>query len=230
MALTKAEEWVWITGFKGTDKNMQCRGYQYEMNVPFHIPDDEEVYECKNGFHLCKKLSSVFGFYSIGRGNRFFEVRALVKKADFEKERRGHSSDKLAAKSIEFIRELSVDEILTEELTDSKYNMFPEFELGKWSDETKKMAINVNIDDALRMVCVDHLAVLGYSRPFAHHIMELGGYNAAVSVGSQTDLSMDMKAMFIYSSIQRNYVENEHRYAPRSSRSRYSAMSNMAAF
>jgi hypothetical protein len=209
------EEWVWITGYKGTDKNMQCRGYQYEMNVPFHIPDYEEVSECRNGFHLCKKLVNVFGYYSIGSGNRFFEVRALVRKSDAEKNSRGYLSDKIAAKSIEFIRELDVDEILTAELSDKKYSNFPEFDLSMWSDEAKKMAIDVNVYDAFRILCVDHLGTLGYSRPFAQHIMELGVYNTAVSVGAQKDLSMDMKAMFIYNAVQREYVEREHRRCPR---------------
>ena len=205
------EEWVWITGFKGTDKNMKCRDFQYEMSIPFYIPDDEKVAECRNGFHLCRKLINVFDYYSIGRGNRFFEVRALVRKADAEKEVRRYMSDKIAAKSIEFIRELDVNEVLTAELSRYKYEENPEFKLSEWSDEAKKTAMFASVSDGLRMVCVNYLETLGYSRPFATHIMNLGGYNTAVSVGAQKDLSMDMKAMFIYDTIQREYMERDRR-------------------
>lgn len=230
MALTKnitnaEEEWVWITGYKGTDKNMKCRDYQYEMNTQFNMPDDEIVSACRNGFHLCRKLENVFGFYSIGSGNRFFEVRALVRKTDADEKPRGYMSDKIAAKSIEFVREMSIDEILTAEMSDNRYVMFPELELSKWSDEAKKLAIETNLSDALRMVSVEHLQTLGYSRPFAIHIIELGAYSTAVSVGSQSDLSMDMKAMYIYAAVQREHAEREYR--SRSRRAQYAAVSSL---
>lgn len=202
------EEWVWITGYKGTDKNMQCRGYQFEMHTPFHIPENEEIVECKNGFHLCKNLYNVFNHYGIENGNRFFEVRALVRKTDAEKKANGYyNGDKMAARSIEFVRELEVDEILKEELTGSKYDTFPELQLSKWTDEAKKMAIEVNLQEAARIMLVEHLTTFGYSKPFALFILENGAYTTAVAVGAQTNLSMDMKAMFIHSCAQKNMAK-----------------------
>lgn len=37
------EEWVWVDGFKGTDKDMKCRDYQYELNKCFDISDDKDI-------------------------------------------------------------------------------------------------------------------------------------------------------------------------------------------
>lgn len=47
------DEWVWIDGYKGTDCDMKCRGFQYEIGKQHDIVGD--VKECVNGFHLCLK-------------------------------------------------------------------------------------------------------------------------------------------------------------------------------
>lgn len=97
-----AEEWTWVTGYKGTNKNMICRDYQYELGEPYSIPDGEEVKMCSNGFHFCEDLSDVFQYYDIGLGNRFFEVTACVRKSDLV-----NKDKKRVAKEIVFLRELS---------------------------------------------------------------------------------------------------------------------------
>lgn len=35
------EKWIWVDGYKGTDKDMKCRGYQYEFGKQFDIPEGE---------------------------------------------------------------------------------------------------------------------------------------------------------------------------------------------
>ena len=123
------DEWVWITGYKGTGKDMKCKNdFQYELGKTYVMPEGEAVAACESGFHMCMKLEDVYNYYRIGSGNRFFECRALVRKSDLEKygtvvsdlyasfyayiTRNDVIIDKLAAKSIELTRELSVDEIL----------------------------------------------------------------------------------------------------------------------
>ena len=77
------EEYIWVKGFKGTDKDMRCQDdYQYELGKQFDLDEDVEPMVCSKGFHFCKKLENVFRYYKIGDGNRFFEVKALVKKSD----------------------------------------------------------------------------------------------------------------------------------------------------
>ena len=49
---------------KGFDKNLQCRGYQYEVGKTYECSGDIEV--CKNGFHAISEDAaplSVFYFY-----------------------------------------------------------------------------------------------------------------------------------------------------------------------
>ena len=118
---TEEKEWIWVEGYKGTDKDMKCRDFQYEIDKEYSLLKDEEPVLCKKGFHLCLKLSDVFRYYDICNNNRFFKVKALVEKKEVEKQTTTSNtffwggvvcqSDKLVAKSIIFIEELSIDEI-----------------------------------------------------------------------------------------------------------------------
>lgn len=201
-----AEEWIWINGFKGTDKDMKCRDYQYEMLKPFDMPEGEEIEECRNGFHLCKNLGDVFGYYTIGNNNRFFEVRALVRKSDVEhyhhgRVYRGYNKDKLVAKSIIFVRELTAEEIFHGYAETGGDEFIYEFD--DWTDDEKNKALVDGVGSVIISVRTRRLVELGYSEPFARHIVMNLGYTAAYAVGHQTDLSMDMKAMLIYDYIHK---------------------------
>ena len=36
------DEYVWVKGFKGTDKDMRCQDYQYELGKQFDLDEDVE--------------------------------------------------------------------------------------------------------------------------------------------------------------------------------------------
>lgn len=200
-------EWAWIEGYKATEADMTCRGYQYEIGKQYNIPDDEEVSECSNGFHLCLKLEDVFKYYDIGRNHRYFKVKALVRKNDVNQYGKHISTstylsnfsfgvekrDKLVAKSIEFIRELSLDEILEDTIAS---NLHPDY---------KVYALEYGVDNAVHKARFDkelgELTALGYSTAFAGHLIDRNKTEVALAVGSQPDLSMDMKVLMIINSI-----------------------------
>jgi hypothetical protein len=189
------EEWIWVEGYKGTDKDMKCLDFQYELGVQYDMPDGQAIKECKSGFHLCLSLYDVFGYYSIGHGNRFFKVKALVRKTDKNKCRPSFqigreyysfpSQNKLAAKSIIFTSELTYDEILK----DTDAEGLPE--------EYKKTAIDISVSIAVLDYQVSILEEDGYSLPFATHMAKTGLFDIAHAAGSQKDLSMDMKVLAI---------------------------------
>ena len=197
------EEWVWVEGYKGTDANMCCRGYQYEIGKQYDMPEGEDVKTCDSGFHLCLSLKSVFPFYCIGKGNRFFKVNALVRKKDAEAAQHissvGYISfnpsgsiiwggeDKMASKSIIFVSELTQDEILKG--TD----------VEQLSKKYKDIAINVDVQTAYKEYQISTLVKDGYSKVFAVHIVDKCLFDKAHAVGSQSDLSMDMKVLWILS-------------------------------
>lgn len=184
------EEWVWTYGVKATDKDMKCRDYQYELGKQYDIPYGEEIEECKNGFHLCKELHHVTKYYPIENGNRFFVVKALVRKFDLD-----HYGtiflydfkDKLVARSIILTRELTMDEIL------GRY-----IDVDEWSDDDKKQALEIGIKTMVGIREIRKLTSLGYSEPFARLIVDKDEVDTALAVGSQPDLSMDMKCWLIF--------------------------------
>lgn len=115
------EEWIWVEGYKGTDENMKCRDFQFELNIEY--VHDGEVKECASGFHMCKQLHHVFNYYPWGNSMRYFKVKALVRKADDAKYgsrvddnpysylmSSGGRVDKLAAKKIILVEEITWSE------------------------------------------------------------------------------------------------------------------------
>lgn len=195
----KEAEWVWVTGYKGMNKDMQCRGgFQYELGRRYDMPEDAKVEACESGFHLCLALGDVFKYVPVGDNNRFFQVRALVRKRDRDEYGgmqyyedglgRRHQLgliDKLAAKSIEIVRELTADEILKPYGGD------------EWDEGYKKLALSASVDVARMTMRIDNLTELGYSFPFATWLVNNKKYEVAKAVGSQPDLSMDMKCLMI---------------------------------
>ena len=60
-----------IKAYKGFDKNMQCRGYQYEVGKEYDM--DGEIKCCDRGFHACKSPMEVWDYYDM-LNSRFAEV------------------------------------------------------------------------------------------------------------------------------------------------------------
>ncbi len=92
-----------MKGYKGFDKDLKCRGMQYEVGKEYE--HEGEVRLCESGFHFCENPHDIFRHYPPGEGNRFAIVEAdgVSSKSDGDSKR--------AAKKLEIKSEISVFEI-----------------------------------------------------------------------------------------------------------------------
>lgn len=206
-AVEKAlDEWIWVEGYKATEKDMTCNKYQYMIGVRHDMPEGAEIEECKSGFHFCRDLKDVYKYYEINRGHRFFKVRALVRKKDYEAYGKPVNDptigpfgvyfgyvptikNKLTSKSIEFLSELTVDEILTAFGVD----------IAGWTDEDKSLAMEKGTKEVYKVRKVRDLVELGYSDLMSRHIVySLDKYEMAKVLMSQQDISMDTRLMILF--------------------------------
>ena len=60
-----------IKAYKGFDKDLQCRGFQYEIGGEY---EEEKAEACECGFHACEMPLGVLDYYAPGLGSRYCEV------------------------------------------------------------------------------------------------------------------------------------------------------------
>lgn len=103
----------WMEGYKGTNADMTCKDFQFELNKEYTVEGDTRM--CVHGFHLCEKLEDVFTYYSPVEKTRFFKVKALVDMKERDKALLSmfdFNKDKLVAKTIILTEEISNEELL----------------------------------------------------------------------------------------------------------------------
>ena len=90
-----------IIAYKGFDKNLCCRGFQYEIGKEYK--HDGEVKPCKSGFHACIEPIDVLCFYEPGT-SRFCEVEVSGNVVA--------SDDKIAGENIKIVKEIPIGEFV----------------------------------------------------------------------------------------------------------------------
>jgi len=93
-----------VKGYKVTNQEMQCRGFQFELNKEFeHIG---VIRHCESGFHFCCLPADCFEYYEFYEPtHRMFEVEGYGTVIT--------EGNKTVCSHIKFIRELSRQEIIT---------------------------------------------------------------------------------------------------------------------
>lgn len=60
-----------MKAYKGFDRDLKCRGFQYEIGKEY---EEKEAEACEKGFHACENPLEVFSYYPPCDGNRYCEV------------------------------------------------------------------------------------------------------------------------------------------------------------
>ena len=95
--------------YKGTDKDMKCRGFQYELGVT--VMSDDAIRCGGKGFHSCEAPFDVLRYYPNKDGNRFF-----VATAGGKIDRTDADDSKIASSEITLDKEISFDELRTAQI------------------------------------------------------------------------------------------------------------------
>ena len=93
-----------MKAYKGFDKNLQCRGFQYEVGKTYTMPEGEDVKLCERGFHACIYIIDCFGYYAPAE-SRYCEVELEDVSSEID------TDSKRVARTITIVRELTLDEV-----------------------------------------------------------------------------------------------------------------------
>lgn len=64
-----------MRGFKAFNKDLTCRGFQYEIGHTYEF--DGELIPCEQGFHFCKSITECYEFYDMSEDTRICVVDAI---------------------------------------------------------------------------------------------------------------------------------------------------------
>ena len=92
-----------IIAYKGFDKSLKCRGFQYEVGKEYEM--DGGITCCERGFHACESPLEVFDHYDM-LNSRFAEVE---QSGEIDKE---ENSTKVCSSKIKIKAELNLAEIV----------------------------------------------------------------------------------------------------------------------
>ena len=92
--------------FKGFDKNMQCRGFQFEIGKTYRHEGNVEA--CNSGFHSCEYPLDIFAYYPPSDENQYAEVIAGGDIGTYDED------SKIASGEIQIVKLLSLSDLVAE--------------------------------------------------------------------------------------------------------------------
>ena len=93
-----------ITGFKGFNRDMTCRGFQFEEGKTY--THEGEVKACNDGFHFCENPIDIFDYYDPGAS----VFRTVTGSGNIDK---GNDDSKVAVSEITISAEISLHDLIT---------------------------------------------------------------------------------------------------------------------
>ena len=172
-----------MKAYKGFDRNMRCRGFQFEEGKTYET-DKAEL--CKTGFHACTNPLDVWRYYSPADGCEYHEVEL----EDVSKERNSGDS-KVCGKRIRIGAKLGI-----EELINASVSMYTDKANGG------KNAQGALTDNGKNWACIGssgHKTWIGSSGDYAH-IASSGDWAHIASSGDCACIGSSGREAYIGSS------------------------------
>ena len=119
--------------YKATDKDMKCRGFQYELGKTAEVEGDIEL--CKRGAHACEMPLDVLFYYAPGDGSRYFEAEL----EDVSDEKRS-ADTKRVGKKLTLSAEIGIPGLVTAQVEYVKAQCDFDNAIKKANAEKKKYA------------------------------------------------------------------------------------------
>ena len=97
-----------ITAYKGFEKDLTCRGYQYEVGKEYEMPEGR-VSVCHAGFHACESPLEVLGHYFLDKDCNIMRFCEVEQSGALDRE---NGSTKVASSKIKIKAELSFADLI----------------------------------------------------------------------------------------------------------------------
>ena len=153
-----------IIAYKGFDKNLKCRGFQYEVGKEYEM--DGDIKCCERGFHACESPLEVFDHYDM-LNSRFAEVE---QSGEIDKE---EDTTKVCSSRIKVKAELKLADIINLGVEWIKDVTSP----AKLKKETD---LNDNCNNSAQIGSSGYYAQIGSSGDYA----QIGSSGYSAKIGS----------------------------------------------
>ena len=160
-----------IIAYKGFDKNLKCRDFQYEVGKEYEM--DGDIKCCERGFHACESPLEVFDYYDM-LNSRFAEVEH---SGEIDKE---ENTTKVCSSKIKVKAELKLADIINLGVEWIKDVTSP----AKLKKETD---LNDNCNNSAKIGSSGDYAKIGSSGDYAQ-IGSSGGYAQIGSSGNSAQI------------------------------------------
>ena len=120
-----------MKGYKGFDKDLKCRDFQYEVGKDYTT--EGKIEACKNGFHFCENPMDVLGYYPPS------DSRYCIVESSGQEDRNGDDS-KVATSKIHISAEIGLKGLIEDGvkfiLDKVNWKDNKESNIGNWSAAT----------------------------------------------------------------------------------------------
>ena len=181
-----------IIAYKGFDKDLKCRGFQYEVGETYELPEGESPEVCKRGFHACENPMDVLQFYAPTAEDGTLQRYCLVEQSGDTKS----DGDKTSSSKIHIACEIGLkglieagikfilDKVKKENVKEDTGNCSAATNTGSYSAATNTGYRSAAINTGYRSAAIntgDHSAATNTG--YRSAATNTGGYSAATNTG-----------------------------------------------